>query len=385
LDGCKICGKAKTVEETYVLNKVGEEMAAYPGSERETRIEANQLRAACIKIFEACGMAGSDAGLLSDTLVFADVRGIHSHGTLRVAEYVDKLQSKGVNPKGRPMTVSDRGSAIVVDGGNAMGQIACHFATQSAIQRARSANVAVVAIRGSNHCGALSFFSEQVREAGMIGICASNALPTMAPWGGIDKILGISPLAISIPSEAAPPIVFDAAFSASAHGKIRVYAQKGENIPLDWAYDEGGRPTSDPEAAIKGLLQPIGGHKGTGLAIVWGILSTLLSGAAFGTELGNMIDGPKPGKDGQIIMALNVAGFTDLKEFRLRVDRIVEQIRSSRPAPQVSRVYSPGELEAVTESQYGQQGIPLNDETYASIGAAARRLGVELDGAFPGI
>lgn len=360
-------------------------MVGYPKSDDEVRVSKADLTRACTMIFEACGMSAADAGLLSKTLVFADVRGLHSHGTLRVAEYVEKLVDKGVDPKARPVIVSDKGAALVVDGNNSMGQIACSFATQAVLERARTTHVAVAAVRGSNHCGALSYFSEMAREAGMIGIAASNALPTMAPWGGIDKILGISPLAISIPSKDRPPVVFDAAFSASAHGKIRVYAQKGAKIPLDWAFDVEGRPTDDPNKAIHGLLQPIGGYKGTGLAIVWGMLASMLSGAAFGTELGNMVDGPKSGKDGQIIIALNVAGFIDLADFTAHVDKIVEQISSSRTAPGVTRVYSPGELEADLQARYAAEGIPLNNETLGTIRNAARRIGIDLGNALPDV
>jgi len=180
----------------------------------------------------------------------------------------------------------------------------------------------------------------------MIGIAATNALPTMAPWGGVDKILGINPLAVAIPAGEEDPIVLDAAFSGSSHGKIRVYQQKGEHIPPDWAFDADGHPTTDPAAAINGLLQPIGGYKGTGLALVMGVLSTLLSGASYGTELGNMVDGPQAGNDGHFYLAIKVSAFVDLPEFKGRVDTIVRQIRNGRKAFNASRIYAPGELEA---------------------------------------
>lgn len=228
-------------------------MAGYPIGDDEARVEEADLLDSCTTIFAACGMDGTDARLLADTLVFADVRGVHSHGVLRVAEYVDKLTIKGVDPRARPRTTSDKGAALVVDAANAMGQIGCVYAMEQAIARARTTHVAIAAVGGSNHCGALSYFSEMARKEGMIGLAASNALPTMAPYGGIDKMLGISPLAVSIPSGTEPAIIFDAAFSASSHGKIRVFAQKGAKIPLDWAFDRDGHPTDDPQAAIHGL------------------------------------------------------------------------------------------------------------------------------------
>lgn len=322
-------------------------------------------------------MAREDADLLADTLVAADLRGVHSHGVLRVPDYVGKLVDGGVDPRGRPRVVSESAGAIVVDGGNSMGQIGSAFAMRRAIERARSTNVAVSVVRGSNHCGAMAYFAMMALPEDMIGLAATNALPTMAPWGGIDKILGINPLGIAIPADQEPPIVFDAAFSASSHGKIRVFNQKGFPIPEGWAFDAAGRPTTDPAAALDGLLQPIGAYKGTGLAVIMGILSTLLSGASFGTALGNRVDGPKLGADGHFLMALNIAAFVAPTTFKTCVDGIVREIRNSRPAPGHRRVYAPGELDAETERAYRAEGIPLNAETLAGLLAAADRLGTD--------
>jgi LDH2 family malate/lactate/ureidoglycolate dehydrogenase len=208
-----------------------------------------------------------------------------------VPEYVKKLQGGGVNPAGKPAIVRDAGAAMLIDGGNSMGQIGAAFAMRRAIERARETGVAAAAVRGSNHCGAMAWYAMLALDEDMIGIATTNALPTMAPWGGIDKILGINPLAVAVPAGEDTPIVYDAAFSASSIGKIRVYQQKGFSIPESWAFDESGRPTTDPATAIAGLLQPIGGYKGTGLALVMGILSAVLSGASYGDELGSLAQG----------------------------------------------------------------------------------------------
>jgi LDH2 family malate/lactate/ureidoglycolate dehydrogenase len=353
-------------------------MTGYPGIDTEQRVSAEALLAACQEVFAACGMMREDAALLAETLVAADLRGVHSHGVLRVPDYVGKLLDDGVNPAGRPRVVSESAGAIVVDGGNSMGQIGSTFAMRAAIARARETSVAVATVRGSNHCGAMAYYAMLALPENMIGIAATNALPTMAPWGGIDKILGINPMGVAIPAEEEPPLVFDAAFSASSHGKIRVYEQKGFAIPEGWAFDASGHPTTDAGAALEGLLQPIGAYKGTGLAIVAGVLSTLLCGASFGTELGNMVDGPKPGADGHFFLALNISAFVEPTAFRRRVDAIVRQIRGSRPAPGTARVCAPGEMEAETERAYRAGGIPLNAETLRGIFGAARRVGVDV-------
>src|SRR5947209_11654504 len=265
-------------------------MAEYPDSENEQRVPPERLRRAVAAIFAACGMSEADAVLLAGALVNADQRGIHSHGTLRVPDYVAKLTTGGVDPRGRPEVVSDSGAALVVDARNAMGQIAANFAMCAAIERARATHVAIAAVRNSNHCGAMDFWAMMALSHGMIGLATTNAIPTMAPWGGIDKIVGINPLGIAFPAGEEPAIVLDIAFGATAHGKMRVYHQKGHAIPEGWAFDENGVPTTDTAAALRGLIRPIGDYKGVGMAMVMGILSSVLSGSGYGLETGNMVD-----------------------------------------------------------------------------------------------
>ena len=353
-------------------------MAEYPGSEQEQRFMPAWLTARVARIFAACGMSGDDSRLLAAALVDADQRGIHSHGTLRVPDYVDKLTKGGVDPHGRPRVASDSGAALVIDANNAMGQIAAAFAMQQAIDRARTVHVAIAAVRNSNHCGAMDRWARMALAHDMIGIAITNALPTMAPWGGVEKIVGINPLAVAFPGLDEPPIVLDIAFGATAHGKIRVYHQKGFPIPEGWAFDPEGNPTTDAARAMLGLIQPIGGHKGVGLGIVMGMLASLLSGAAYGTELGNMVDGPKAGHDGHLFMAIDIAAFQPVEAFRRRVDAVSREIRESRRRAGVDRLYPPGLLEDEFAAAYARDGIPLNEETVRGIRDAGRRLGLDV-------
>jgi len=333
----------------------------------EQRVRADDLVLFVDKAFRRSGMERGDARLLADSLVAADLRGVHSHGVLRVPEYVAKLTGGGVDPRGRPAVVRDGGACLVVDGGNSMGQIGAHFAMERAIERAATIGIAAAAIRGSNHCGALAFYAMQALPHDMIGVVTTNAMPTMAPWGGAERILGINPLAIAVPAGDEIPIVFDGALSGSAHGKIRVYEQKGLTLPEGWALDREGRPTTDPSAAIDGLLQPIGGFKGAGLAMIMGILSSMLSGASYGTELGNMEDGPTPGQDGHFVLVIRVGAFEDVGRFKARVDGAIRQLRACRLAPGFDRVYAPGEKEVLSEAAYRRDGIPLNAVTLADL------------------
>ena len=345
-------------------------------SDGEERVDAGRLLALVAAIFARCGMGEDDARLLADSLVVADLGGTHSHGVLRVPEYVAKLIREGVDPRGRPRVVRDDGACLVVDGGNSMGQIGAHFAMARAIERAASLGIAAAAVRGSNHCGALAYFAERALPRDMIGLATTNALPTMAPWGGAERIVGINPLAVAIPAGEERPIVYDAAFSASAHGKLRVYQQRGRPLPEGWALDRQGRPTTDSAEGLAGLLTPIGGYKGTALALIMGILSALLSGAAYGTELGSIEEGPRAGQDGHFVAAIRVGAFVPVEEFKARVDRVVREWHACRPAEGVERVYVPGELEALRRAAYARDGIPLNAATLADLRRVAGELGI---------
>ena len=343
----------------------------------QQRANARELEMLVKHIFEGCGMQDADAALVADSLVSSDLRGVHSHGVLRVPEYVRKLTRDGVDARGRPAVARDGGACLVVDGHNSMGQVGAHFAMQCAIDRASSTGIAAVAVGGSNHCGALAYFTLRAVPHDMIGIATTNALPTMAPWGGAERVLGINPLSVAIPAGEEHPIVYDAAFSASAHGKIRVYQQRGQRLPAGWALDKHGRPTTDPTAAIDGLLLPIGGYKGAGLAMIMGILSSMLSGAAYGTELGDMSRGPAPGRDGHFVAAIRVSAFEDVARFKARVDGAIRELYACRLAPGFERIYAPGELEFQTDQAYRREGIPLDDITLQQLAAAASSLGID--------
>ena len=342
----------------------------------ERRVPVDQLVTIVTQIFERAGMAAADAALLADSLVFADLRGIHSHGVLRVPEYVEKLTVKGVNPRGKPQIVRQFGGCVVVDGDNSMGQIGMHFAMNEVIRRAEEHGIAAAAIRGSNHSGAMAYFAMQALPHDMIGIATTNALPTMAPWGGAEKIVGINPLGVAIPTAQELPIVHDAAFSGSSHGKIRIYQQKGLPIPDGWALDKEGNPTTDATAAIDGLLRPIGEFKGVSLALIMGILSSMLSGAAYGLELGNMVDGPRAGQDGHFVAAIKIAAFEEPERFKARVDAAIREVHEVKKAPGFTHTYAPGELEQLREQAYRREGIPLNAVTLEDLQRVAARFNV---------
>ncbi|MEM9358052.1 MAG: Ldh family oxidoreductase [Pseudomonadota bacterium] len=354
-------------------------MALYPGTENELRVPRELLHDTVVEIFSRCGMAPGDASTVAGSLVEADLRGIHSHGVLRVPDYVGKLRHEGVDPTGQPRISKEFGNLAVVDCGNNLGQIGMMFAARWSIAKAKDAGIALAAVSNSNHAGTMEYFARQALAEGMIGMCGTNALPTMAPWGGKDKLVGINPLGIAIPGGSEGDFVLDIAFGETAHGKIRVFAQKGEPIPETWAYDAEGNATTDAVAALEGLIRPIGGHKGVGMGMAIGMLSSLISGSSYGTETGNMVDGPFPGRDSQFFMAVNVGALQDLDEVRGRSDKFLSQIKRSGRAAGTERLYVPGEIEASLEAQFLDEGIPLNDETINDLIGTARSVGANVE------
>jgi LDH2 family malate/lactate/ureidoglycolate dehydrogenase len=237
--------------------------------------------------------------------------------------------------------------------------------------------VCVATVGHSNHAGAMEYYVRMAVDADMIGIATTNAIPTMAPWGGIDKLVGLNPLAIGFPAGAEQPMLLDIALGATAHGKMQIYKQKGAPIPPGWAFDEQGRPTTDIDAALKGLVQPIGGHKGIGLAVAMGILSTLLCDAGYGSESGTMVDGPRTGRDGQFYLALSIAAFEDVARFKQRMDGIIREYRGTRLAEGVRRVFVPGEMEDEIERRNRTDGVPLNEATIQNLVEVAARVGAD--------
>ena len=194
--------------------------------------------------------------------------------------------------------------------------------------------------------------------------------------------MGINPLSIAMPGKKHSPFVLDFAFGATAHGKIRVYHQKGSPLPEGWAFDADGQPTTDAAQALSGLIQPIGQHKGVGLGMAIGMVASLLSGAAYGTELGDMVEGPRPGLDGHFFAAIDIAAFQDVESFRNRVDAVIDEVHESRPRAGVPRLFVPGEIEAEFELTYAHDGILLARTTVNDVAAAADALGVDLSDLF---
>jgi LDH2 family malate/lactate/ureidoglycolate dehydrogenase len=331
-------------------------------------IRPDRLKTCVTGIFVGHGVPESDAQVVADSLVEADLRGVSSHGVVRVPTYVAGLQNGSINPRPNLEIVSDAGPRALLDGDDGMGQVAANRAMHLAIDRAREHGIGAVGLRRSRHCGAMAYWAMQALEADCIGFATTNAGLNMAPTGGRDKIVGNNPLAIAVPTNRSWPMVLDMATSVVAGGKLDVAAIRGQKIPLDWATDLEGRPTDDPLLARKGLLLPVGGPKGYGLALMLDVFAGVLTGARFGGGLGI------PGS-GQFFLAIQVEGFMPIDEFRSRMDQVIDQIHQSRLAPGSERIFVPGEIEYEMSQRRGKEGIPLEEPIVRNLERLAQDVG----------
>lgn len=347
----------------------------------ERRYAAASLQEFAFQALVRAGAQTPDARLTAEGLVAADLRGVHSHGVVRTGIYVTRLEHGSINRHASERVVRDVGPVVVVDADAGLGIATVARAMDTAVDRARMQGVGVVGVRNSNHCGILAWPAMRALRSNMIGIALSNADATVAPWGARTKYLGTNPVAVAVPASREPPIVLDMATSMVAHGRVRAAAARGEAIPAGWAIDTDGRMTTDPHQALKGALLPLGGPKGSGLALVIDLLAGLLTGAFSGpmiTPLYERLD--RAQQLGHLCMALSVEAFSDFAVFTERVDRLVLEIRSLPPAEGHSRVYLPGEIEYLRTIEYREQGIPLPAEVVAGVQRLALETGIPAPG-----
>ena len=335
-------------------------------------VSVTELQQLVAGIFTRLDVPAEDAGIVADHLVEADLRGVHSHGVIRVPTYVAGIKAGKINPLPKIEVVEDHGGQVVMDGDNGLGQLTAFRANELAIERGKEHGLAAVALRRSTHCGAMAYYAIRAREQGLIGLAITNAGMNMTPIGGTSKIVGNNPFAIAIPTTREWPMVLDIATSVVAGGKLDVARSKGESIPLGWARDKDGNPTTDPVAARAGSLEPVGGHKGLALAVMLDVLAGVLSGGRFGGMLGTL-----PGESGmgQFFLTIDVTRFMPMDTFKARMDELIDQIHNSPKQPGVERIYVAGEIEYDLESARRAAGVPIEESVMASLEETAREVG----------
>lgn len=330
------------------------------------------------KIFQATGLNKEDADLVADSLVMADARGVYSHGVLRIAIYTERILKKCVNTSARPELIVDNGATGIVDGYNAMGQVVGNYAMHVAMEKAEKHGVSFVTARGSNHYGTCAYYAMMALKKDMIGFSATiGGGNLMAPWGGSDPRVGNNPFGIAIPALNHDPVVLDMAQSIVAKGKIVMASKTKSSIPDNWAFDRDGVPTTDPNEAINGTLRPIADYKGSGIAVVIGMLSSVISDAAIGANLKDVYKDFTGGLNkGQMFLAVDLKHMTDVEAFKKRMDREIDFVKASPTAKGTNEVYLPGEPEYVNYRQQMQDGIKYPLEVIDNIRTISSNLGV---------
>jgi ureidoglycolate dehydrogenase (NAD+) len=342
------------------------------------RLAAPELRAFCARALERAGMRSEDAAVTAESLVAADLRGVHSHGALRVGIYVDRLRAGSIDAQAELRTVRDMGGVVAADAQGGPGIAMAARAMDLAIARAATHGIAAVSLRNANHCGMLAFFAMRALGAGCVGVAASNGDSQVAPHGARAKFLGTNPLAVAVPAAQEAPVVLDMATSVVAHGKVKGAADRGEAIPEGWAVDTEGRPTTDPVQALAGALLPFGGFKGSGVSLLVDLIAGALAGARSGPEIVPLYQRlGEPQGIGQFFLALHIAAFGSLEAFARRVDETVRRLRALPRAAGVARIYAPGEPEFLRAADYARDGIPLPADALNEIARVAGLLGIE--------
>ena len=322
---------------------------------------AERLEAFIKSALVAQGLPEQDAAVCATRMIESDLRGVDTHGIFRLPHYSQRIRVNGVNLRPKVQTVRENAVTALVDGDNAMGHVVLTYATELAIRKAETSGLAWVGTRNGNHAGAGAVYSTMPLRHDMVGMYMTVANANhMAPWGGIELILGTNPISVAIPAGEEPPVVLDIATTVTSYGKVKLAAQKGESIPVGWMIDKRGQPLTDPRRSSEGFLVPIGDYKGYGLNVIIGMLAGVLNGAAFGR---NVVDFNKDlasrNNSGHMILAMRVDNFQPVETFKREMDRVIREIRDSKRMENVDRIWLPGEMEHYRVQERLAKGIPL--------------------------
>jgi LDH2 family malate/lactate/ureidoglycolate dehydrogenase len=319
------------------------------------------------------------ADLVAKSLVAANLRGVDSHGLQLLPFYIELILMGNIDIHTDGRMVSESGALLVYDGQNGIGQWISEICCEHAIRLGRAHGVCMVVSRESNHFGAAAFWAQRLSAAGLIGIVMCNASPLVAPWQGKDPRFGTNPICMSVPGP--DNWLLDMATTTVALGKILNAQFHGRpTIPEGWAMDSEGVPTTDTQSALTGLLMPLGGYKGSGLAMLAEILCAVLSGGAMSTELGGIRIQGQPMRTSQMFLAIDVARIMPPDEFARRMQSLVGMAKSSKTAQGFDEVLVAGEPEWRMEEQRRRDGIPVSDGAWQNLVQAAQKLGVAVPG-----
>lgn len=307
------------------------------------------------------GMTATAADTVADILVLADLFGIHTHGVLRVPQYLERARIGGIDAEADVTTTRVAPSLALVDGANGVGPQVASAALEAARQAATETGVGAVFARHSNHFGPVMPYLFKAASAGFAAIIASNATTTIAPWGGKATRLGNNPIGFGMPNPGGNPVMLDIALSVAARAKIRAAAADNRSIPDTWATDIAGQPTTDPHAALDGFLLPIAGHKGYGLAVMVDLFAGLLSGAAYLDRVSSWSVTPERPQDlGHFFFLVDTSVIAEPAALNTRMDDFAARLHSVPATDPDQPVRLPGQLEMARYHQQIRDGVTLD-------------------------
>ncbi len=347
------------------------------------RFRDNDLLHFCGTVITALGALPATANAVADSLVQADVRGVGTHGVVRLPSYRRQVELSEVDVEAQPRVLHGHGATALVDGNLAFGALTANFAVDLAIERAARNGVGAVAARRCMHFGAAAHYALRGARAGLIGIAATNTPAVMAPFGGAEPALGNNPFAIAAPMpDGREPFVLDMAQTVVARGRVKLAEMRGDPIPADWALDPTGKPTTDPALALAGTLLPFGGYKGYGIALAVEVLTSVLAGAGLSPELANTSmtgeplarEGAAPGSVGNLFLVIDPESFAGRASFEDGLARLADAMVATPPAPGADPVLFPGQLEERAAADARAHGVPLAPTTVELLAEVAAEL-----------
>jgi len=329
-------------------------------------VKAEDLLNLVTEIFEKRGVTRQDSGITANALVHAEIRGVNSHGVMRVAHYVKRLEIGSINPKPQEQVERTGPATAFLEGDNGLGHVNGWHAMELAVEMAKANGLGLVGVRNSSHCGALSFYAYQAMEGGLIGLAMTQTDTCVVPFGGARPFLGTNPLCFGIPSSKGTPILLDMATSTVAGGHIMKARAENRPIPEGWALDAEGKPTTDSHEAKS--YTPLGGYKGFGLGVIVEVLTGLLMGGVFGPHVTPMYrEYEKPRALCHLVGAIDYRRFPGKNSFLERVTQMVDELHQVPTAEGFSQVLVPGEPEYLQEMERKKNGIPLQDYLWTEL------------------
>jgi len=321
----------------------------------------------CVKVMNDHGIDVKHAKMVADALCWCDMHGITSHGMNMLPTYIDRADKGGIIPNNDAVLIKQTGAVGVMDGQGGFGQVIGQQAMQTACDLAKDHGIGVISMRNGNHAGALGYYTEMATRNGCIGFMVHNSNPTVAPFGGRKAALGTNPISFAFPGKQFP-MVLDMATSATAKGKIYELARKGDTIPAGLALNANGDPTTSAAEAIKGVLVPLGGPKGYGLALTVEMLAGVLGGGKLGIEVESFHHAPGEVQGvSMTVMAIRVDAFLEETEYFERVEKLISGIKATPTATGFQEISMPGERESHMAEQRKKEGVPVLESLYNEV------------------